>query len=91
MDGNKTAVAYFRATQVAAGAFHTCAMKLDGSVKCWGRNNEGQLGRGTTQNLNNDFPTAVTFAGSVVATRGGGLSLLRVARGWNDSVLGTQQ
>ena len=71
MDGNKTAVAYFRATQVATGAFHTCAMKLDGSVKCWGRNNEGQLGRGTTQNLSNDFPTAVTFAGSVVAIAAG--------------------
>ena len=71
MDGNKSAVAYFRTTQVATGAFHTCAMKLDGTVKCWGRNNEGQLGRGTTQNLSNDFPTAVTFAGSVVAIAAG--------------------
>jgi alpha-tubulin suppressor-like RCC1 family protein len=71
MNGNKSAVAYFRTTQVATGAFHTCAMKVDGTVECWGRNNEGQLGRGTTQNLNNDFPTAVTFAGSVVAIAAG--------------------
>ena len=72
MNANKTAIAYFRTTQVAAGTFHTCALKLDGTVKCWGRNNEGQLGRGTTQNLNNDFPAAVTFAGSVVALAAGG-------------------
>jgi alpha-tubulin suppressor-like RCC1 family protein len=71
MNGNKSAVAYFRTTQVATGAFHTCAMKVDGTVKCWGRNNEGQLGRGTTQNVNNDFPAAVTFAGSVVAIAAG--------------------
>ena len=72
MNSNKTAFAYFRTTQVSTGAFHTCALKLDGTVKCWGRNNEGQLGRGTTQNISNDFPTAVKFAGSVVAIAAGG-------------------
>jgi alpha-tubulin suppressor-like RCC1 family protein len=31
---------------VHAGWFHTCARKLDGSLYCWGRAIEGQLGQG---------------------------------------------
>lgn len=35
------------ATQVATGQFHSCALLLDGSVMCWGKNSSGQLGDGT--------------------------------------------
>jgi alpha-tubulin suppressor-like RCC1 family protein len=28
-------------------AVHTCAIMRDGSLRCWGRNTEGQLGTGT--------------------------------------------
>jgi alpha-tubulin suppressor-like RCC1 family protein len=37
-----------RASVVAAGQTHTCAVSRDGSVACWGGNARGQLGDGTT-------------------------------------------
>ena len=34
------------ATMVSVGNFHACALLDDNSIKCWGRNNYGQLGLG---------------------------------------------
>jgi E3 ubiquitin-protein ligase HERC3 len=39
-----------KATAIAAGEDHTCAVLDDGNVKCWGRNANGQLGLGDTLN-----------------------------------------
>ena len=36
------------ATAVALGDFHTCALLADGTARCWGADNFGQLGDGNT-------------------------------------------
>src|SRR5207253_9565198 len=33
-------------TAVSAGGYHACAILPDNTVKCWGRNDDGQLGTG---------------------------------------------
>jgi hypothetical protein len=39
------------AIQVATGREHTCALFFDGTVKCWGDNQYGQLGRANTTDV----------------------------------------
>ncbi|MBI4702073.1 MAG: hypothetical protein HY744_13135 [Deltaproteobacteria bacterium] len=46
---------------VAAGGYHTCAVKTDGTLWCWGWNEYGQLGDGTTQDRS--LPVQVTALG----------------------------
>ena len=39
------------ATAIASGRYHTCAILDNASVKCWGYNNDSQLGIGNTNNM----------------------------------------
>jgi cysteine-rich repeat protein len=44
--------------QLAGGAHHTCALLNTGAVRCWGRNDYGQLGYGHTTLIGDDeFPS----------------------------------
>ncbi|CAM9579206.1 unnamed protein product [Ectocarpus sp. 6 AP-2014] len=39
----------FEASLVASGSEFSCALAVDGAVKCWGRNSSGQLGLGDNE------------------------------------------
>ncbi|MEU4058424.1 MULTISPECIES: cutinase family protein [Rhodococcus] len=56
------------ATAVSGGNYHTCALVAGGAVKCWGRNNEGQLGDGNPGGIGILHPTPVDVAGISGAT-----------------------
>jgi len=52
-----------QAIRIAAGGDHTCAVLSSGALRCWGRNDFGQLGRGNTQRIGDD--ETVFSAGNV--------------------------
>jgi alpha-tubulin suppressor-like RCC1 family protein len=63
------------AVAVTAGNFHSCALLDDGTVRCWGLNNLGQLGSATNNGTINPNPTpqpAVNLGGrtAVAVTAG---------------------
>lgn len=72
---------------IAAGDYHTVALKSDGSVWTWGQNTSGQLGNGTT--INSRIPVKVKdtsspsgFLTNITAiTAGGGSTTPRLGTG----------
>jgi alpha-tubulin suppressor-like RCC1 family protein len=79
------------ATAITTGAYHTCALLNNGTLRCWGRNHQGQLGNGTATSSS----TAVTVSGltGVAAVSGGGVHTCAVlndgtVRCWGENLFG---
>ncbi|MFW6058237.1 MAG: RCC1 domain-containing protein, partial [Persicimonas sp.] len=41
-------------TQISAGKYHTCGVRSDGKMRCWGANFEGELGLGHKRAIGDD-------------------------------------
>jgi alpha-tubulin suppressor-like RCC1 family protein len=55
---------------IEAGAYHACALMASGAIYCWGRNQEGELGIGTTS-VSVSTPTLIsghTYASITLGT-----------------------
>ena len=57
----------FQARSVDSGSAHACSTGLDGTLVCWGRNTEGQLGRGTVSPQ--ELPGLVTMPPGVSVSK----------------------
>jgi alpha-tubulin suppressor-like RCC1 family protein len=56
------------ATAIAAGDYHSCAILDNGSVKCWGYNNRGQLGIDSTPTMGDASGEMAQLAGINLGT-----------------------
>ena len=60
------------AIDICAGNYHTCAILSDGGVKCWGRNNNGQLGVSTATTYSMIPANTLNLGGTVSQISCGG-------------------
>ena len=58
-------------TQVDAGQGHSCAIRTNGTLWCWGRNSEGELGQGPNAPIQIRRPVQVGAATNWQAVQGG--------------------
>jgi len=68
-----------RATAVAVGYEHSCAILDNGALRCWGRNDVGQLGLGNTNALGDDE----AVAGAATVDVGAGRTVVNVTAGYD--------
>jgi alpha-tubulin suppressor-like RCC1 family protein len=80
------------AVGIAVGAFHSCAVTVDGDAFCWGLNSSGQIGDGTQNNRQVAVPVAGVEGIAVAVTAGDFHTCLLAAVGvpfcWGDNTFG---
>jgi alpha-tubulin suppressor-like RCC1 family protein len=79
------------ATAVTTGAYHTCALLNNDTLRCFGRNHQGQLGNGTF--TSSSTSVAVSGLTGVAAVSGGGVHTCAVltngtVRCWGENEFG---
>ena len=66
------------AVSITAGAQHTCVILSDGTTRCWGRNNQGQLGLGNTDDYADESDERLT---SIALDLGTGRTATQIVAG----------
>jgi alpha-tubulin suppressor-like RCC1 family protein len=78
--------------KVALGWVSACALRVDGSVVCWGANDSGQLGNGDSSGSPSYEPVPVTLPAVASTIAAGGYSACAIASGsvfcWGDNTTG---
>lgn len=79
------------AVALAAGGHHTCALRADATVACWGKNSTGQIGDGTNQRRETPTPVAGLSDVTQIAV-GGDATCARQRSGrlhcWGENIFG---
>ncbi len=78
-------------TTLALGSRHSCSIGFDGRVRCWGGNDRGQLGDGTTVGRLTPVPLAAQLTFATMAANGAqscGVTRTGDAYCWGDDTYG---
>jgi alpha-tubulin suppressor-like RCC1 family protein len=76
------------AVAIAAGGYHTCALLVGGTVSCWGKGNDGQLGDPMHFPMSNATPMTVPGISEALAVTAGGAHTCVVLAGGSASCWG---